>query len=529
MTSRYVEELAAELLMIGFPGKTVCDQVERMMERGVRSFALFARNSGNQTEVQSLTRQLRRLAGSGTIVAVDEEGGSVSRLHRTATRWPSAMACAATHNLDLVERAAAAAAAELGALGINLNFAPVADVMTYFRNPVLSTRVFSDDPETTARFVAAVIRGHRRAGIGSTAKHFPGHGATPTDSHLDLPTVDRTLEELREIDLIPFVAAVQEGVECMMISHVWYARFDATPTPAAVSRNVVELARQELGFDGVILSDCLEMAAIQDRMSTRAAVAGAVAAGCDIPIVSHRLDRQEEGMDGLIDATERGEVPLSRVEDAAQRVRRLRARLTEHPGSAPRHDLAAEVARQAATLVRDRDRFLPLRLTPEEKLAIISFPTRAMGAEGTPVLESVPALARRYHANLTHLVVSEEAGADGRGDIQTGSPDVAVRCAENAAATVVLTAFSTGRPVQAETVAQIAALKKPLVVVAARDPYDLLCFPRIPCYVAIYGENEPSLDAGFALIFGRQSPSGRLPVALPGLYPRGYGITRHRG
>lgn len=513
-----LERLAAGLLIVGFPSTSVSFETAELIAAGVRNFILFARNTGTPAQVRALTRQLQSLTDGRAIIAIDHEGGRVNRLREAATSWPSPMAWAATDDLALARNASGVAARELSSLGINLNFAPVADVLGDCRNPVLGTRCFSDDAAVAAAFTAACIDGYHDASVGTAAKHFPGHGATPVDSHLDLPTVERSLDGLRKCDLAPFAAAIQSGTDCLMLSHVWYSALDPQPTPATMSRAVVALARDEMSYDGVIVTDCLEMGAIQTRMTTGEAVLRAILAGSDLVMVSHSIDRQWEALHALVDATSRGDLPRGRLIEANRRSERLRRRLLGEPTPVT-HDgesMAREIARSATTLVRDRDGFLPLRLGEAEVLGVVTFgSTKAEGIEG-----SVPRgpMAEAAAANYAKLI---EVRADG----SVGTAASVVDQLQPAETVLVGTAFAIAHARQAGVVCALLEAGKKVIVVATHDPFDLLAFPQAPCYLASYGDTKPSIDAALDVVFGRHQPRGKLPVVLPGLYPRGHGLT----
>ena len=512
-----LERVAAGVLMAGFPDPTVPDGTAELIARGVRSFILFARNIRSADGVTSLSAGLRALAGDDILLAIDHEGGRVNRLDGAGTPWPSPMAWAAAGDLDLTRQASAESARELRTLGINVNFAPVADLLGSHHNPVLGVRCFSDSPEIVAGQVSAFIAGHREANVGTTAKHFPGHGATSIDSHVDMPAVDLALASLESSDLIPFKAAIASGVDCLMISHIWYSALDERSMPATLSRRVMDLARNDLGYDGVIVTDCMEMGAIQTRMSTAHAVVQAIKAGADLAIVSHRLDLQRAALGALVDALLDGTLPRSRVTEATRRLDVLRAHVRPAPLSAPRGglDLAHRIARQSVTLVRDERGFLPLRLAASDTLGIVTFRSgRPTGIENEHIADSpLSELVRRRHS----LVV------DVRVDETLPLPDLGVLRAADAI--VVGTSFTTGHPRQRDLVTALLGWGKPVIVLALSDPFDLLSFPEAPCYIATYGDTAPQLDAALAVLLGTAQPAGHLPVALGDFYPRGHGIT----
>lgn len=513
--TKAAERLVAGMLMVGFQDVD-SPELADLIERGARNFVLFRRNASTREQVLETTRTLRDMAGEDAIIAIDHEGGAVNRLRGIAVDWPSQMGVAAAGDLDLARRSATASASQLRSLGINLNFAPVADLATDHHNPVVGTRAFSDDPSIAADFVRAVVAGHREAGVAATAKHFPGHGATPVDSHVDLPTITRTRRELEENDLLPFVAAADEGVDCFMTSHIWYTGLDDEKTPATLSASVVDLARHGLGFEGVIVTDCLEMGAIQEQMSTSEAVVRAALAGSDMLLVSHRHHLQREALDALTEAVSSGRIPQERVEEAVGRIDELRFRLA-HSVTVECSDsasIAKELATRAVTVVRDEG-VLPLRLSPGESLALVTFPLAAATLVETIDRSALVEAVRSRCPEVRAIGVTDEPG----------SIDAALRALEHADRVIVMTSFATGRPVQREFVERLSGQRSEFVVIATRDPFDLLAFPDVPCYVAAYGDIPTGAGEVLAVVLDGAPASGRLPVALPGLHPRGHGLV----
>jgi beta-N-acetylhexosaminidase len=509
-----LNRLAAGVLMVGFPGKMVPEETRDLLRSGVRNVILFARNLGAEEEVRRLTHELRQLGGDDMLIGIDHEGGRVNRFSQVATRWPSPMAWVATDDVALARRASEISARELSALGINLNFAPVTDLLADHRNPVLGVRCFSDDPVTAAHFAAAFVEGHLAASVGTTAKHFPGHGSTPVDSHVDLPRVDRSLPELQAMDLVPFTAALAAGADGVMISHVWFPHLDAEPLPASLSRTIGALARDVMGPDGLMVTDCMEMGAIQRHVGTGEAVVRAVESGADLVLVSHRVDRQREALDALVAAAETGRIPQQRLEDSNRRLAEVRGRNHVSPGPLPREGeaMAREIALRAITLVRDERAVLPLNLRPDEPLGVVTFaPGQATSVEGrraqTPGMLGA---ARTHHNNVVEVVAGDE------------DTERVLSALAGVDTVLVGTSFATGRPWQAALVRAILEYGKSLVVLALADPFDLLAFPEAPAYLAVYGEEPFLLEAAIDVLFGTAPPSGRLPVGLPGLYPRGW-------
>jgi beta-N-acetylhexosaminidase len=257
-------------------------------------------------------------------VAVDQEGGRVARLKQPWTLWPPARALGRMGSEEHARRMGAALAAELSACGIRLDFAPVVDVDTNPANPVIGDRSFGDDPELVGRLGAALVRGLQEGGVAACAKHFPGHGDTDVDSHLDLPVVEHSRSRLEDVELRPFRKAIAAHVATVMTAHVLVRELDAE-LPATLSPRVLEtLLRRELGYDGVVVSDDLEMKAIAARWSAGDAAVAAARAGCDLLPVCASPDGQVEAIEALVRACEADVITFREMDKALARLRRLK-------------------------------------------------------------------------------------------------------------------------------------------------------------------------------------------------------------
>jgi beta-N-acetylhexosaminidase len=318
--------------MIGFDGLAVTGDVKRLVrEFGVGQVILFKRNVDSPEQVAELVRELQSVGRDAALdlpllVAVDQEGGRVARLREPWTEWPAARAVGRTGEVALARQMGEALAAELGACGIRLDFAPVVDVDTNPKNPVIGDRSFGDDPDLVGRFGVALIEGLQGKGVAACAKHFPGHGDTDIDSHLDLPAVDHSRSRLDDVELRPFRMAVAAGVASVMTAHVVVREIDDT-VPATLSPRIVQgILRGEMKYDGVVFSDDLEMKAVSARWGYGEAAVLAMNAGCDALPVCSRHDAQVQAMEGLVRAVESETVPWARLDDAVQRLRRLKLR-----------------------------------------------------------------------------------------------------------------------------------------------------------------------------------------------------------
>ena len=313
MTDATLDRLAARCILPGFAGTDAPGWLLRWCERGLGGVVLFAGNVESPEQVARLTSALH-----GLLVAVDEEGGDVTRLEaRTGSSYPGALALGTVDDTGLTSDVAAALAADLAAAGITMNLAPVADVNTNPNNPVIGVRSFGFDPELVARHVVAFVEGTQRQGVAACAKHFPGHGDTAVDSHVGLPVVEGDVEAA----LVPFRSAVAAGVQAVMTGHLLVPRLDRDE-PATLSPAVLRLLREELGFDGVVVTDALDMRAVSGSVGLGEAAARALAAGADALCLG-----QESGDSGvaevhraILGAVASGTLAAERVEEAAARV-----------------------------------------------------------------------------------------------------------------------------------------------------------------------------------------------------------------
>jgi beta-N-acetylhexosaminidase len=318
-----------QLLIAGFAGDTLPIELKSLArEFGLGGVIVFARNIAEPEQVAELSFEAARLVPDLPLwVSVDQEGGRVARLKAPFTEWPPMATIGRSGDVALARRFASALAAELRAVGITLDYAPVLDVHTNPKNPVIGDRALSDKADDVAKFGAAIIQGLQAEGVAACGKHFPGHGDTSTDSHLELPLVEHPVERLRDVELKPFRAAIEADVAAIMTAHVFMPALDEKRPATLSSRVVSELLRQELQFEGVILSDDLEMKAIAASYAVPAAAVLAVEAGCDgVLICSGDHDVQASALEALIHAVEEERLRLTRVEDALKRQQRAKER-----------------------------------------------------------------------------------------------------------------------------------------------------------------------------------------------------------
>lgn len=512
--------------MLAFEGTSAPLDVRATLAEGrAPGVSLFRfANVESAGQVAELTESLRAAAGGETplLIAADQETGQLVGLGGDTTQFPGAMALGATGDTVLARRVATAIGAELRAMGVTINYAPVCDVATNPANPSLGVRAFSDDPRMVAEMAAATVRGLADSGVAATAKHFPGKGEAIVDPHQRLPLLDLDRDRLEEVELTPFRAAIDAGAPAVMAGH--YAVPSVTgrdDLPSSVSEAMIAgLLRTRLGFHGVVVTDALDMGALPQGVGQIVDTIAALRASVDLLLCSPDRDRQDLLRGGLDLAVSRGLLP--ETGPSTERVGRLRQWLSGFAapdfsivGCAEHAVLAQEVARRSVTLVRDAANILPLT-SQGRLLAVMPRPVDLTPADTSSLVE--PGLAsalRRHHPDVTEIVISP---IPERGEI------AGVVTAARDAAAVVLGTITAG-PEQANLVDAVASTGTPLVTVALRTPFDLVAYPRVDTHLCTYSIHPVSLAALAEVIFGVIPATGRLPTAVGDLYPRGHGMT----
>jgi len=491
---------------------------------------------------------LQRLAagsrlGIPLLNAGDFEQGVNSQIAAGVTDLPHQMGIGAVNDLEAAEQAARVAGVELKALGFQWTFSPLADVNLNPDNPMIGVRSFGDDPSRGAEMTVAQIRGYRAAGILSTAKHFPGHGAASVDSHLGLPVIASDRATLHRIHFPPFVAAIQQGVDTVMTAHVIVPSLDPD-LPATLSPRVLtDILRHELGFGGIIITDLMTMKAIAARWTPEEAAVRAVQAGADIVLAAGATELQTRTIEVLVRAMEEGTLPGKRVDASVRRVLAAKERLglfdraTVETGEAevvagkPDHlTLADDLARRSVTLIRNDD-ILPF--DPQARGVTLVAGITNVADAGRRLVSHVPVIAEMVRNTSAGTTVSWQAATDDPSEAEIAE---AVALAHSADRIIVLTYAHDALPAgQARLVRALLETNKPLVAIALGTPYDITAYPEVKAYLACYAlsfvstylASPRAIAATIRVVFGEE-PEGHLPVALAGLYPRSHGVGYSR-
>lgn len=518
LASLSLRDRVGQLFLLGYFDASPTLDIYAMARLGrPGGVVLFAHNVGDPATTAGVINRLQETAvgtvGVPLLIAADQEGGIVSRLNQGFTPWPNMMALAATGDLSLAERVGRAMAEEMRAVGVNMNLAPVVDVLSNPYNTVISVRSFGGVPGVVSAFGQAVLRGLHAGGVIGTAKHFPGHGGTLEDSHFELPTDPRPREELAQ-SIAPFAAMVQAGVDVVMTAHVVYPALSGDGLAATFSPAIVgDLLRGQLGFEGVILSDALSMGAVLGDYTLNEAVERAIRAGVDMVTFGRGVtpEQQLAAIDHIVALVQAGALDEARINESARRILALKARyglLAWSPIDPAgvsfdlegHQALSYEVAANAVTLLRDRGGLLPL--DPAGRVTVV-YPME---------VDSAPAAFQTYDPDVNLIGISlQPTQADWDG---------ALAAAAGGGTVVLLTLDAAHYSGQGDLARALPAERT--VTVALRSPFDLLAYPAINTHLLTYASNGHALYALARVLYGQAGAPGLLPVDIPGLAQHGF-------
>ncbi|GAB3136559.1 glycoside hydrolase family 3 protein [Amycolatopsis stemonae] len=493
-------------------------------------------NFDDPVQVAKLSNGLQQAAiGSGAHIPLqigaDQEGGTVTRMGAPATEFPNSMAISAGRDPGRATKAATILGHELRAVGINQDFAPDSDVNSNPANPVIGVRSFAGQPGLASQFVTAEVKGYQDSDlptktVAATAKHFPGHGDAATDSHTGLPRIDRTEQEWRDIDVPPFKAAIAAGIGSIMTAHIQFPSLDPSLEPATLSKPIVTgKLRGELGYNGVVITDSLEMQGVREMHSDAEIPVLALKAGVDQLLMPVHLD---VAINAVLNAVKTGDLPMQRIDQSVLRVLKLKFksgmlfspfvdpdRVMKTVGTPANLATAQDIADRGITAIANDGGVLPLKQKPATTLVT------GWGVSTTATL------AQKLTAHGTTATAYQTGQAPTDAQIAQ-----AVAKAQSADLVVVLTNNIGGFPLQTKLLNALQATGKPVVAVAAQIPYDAGYPSQVRTWLATYGYITPTLEALAKVILGETKPVGKLPVDIPAgadlqtvKYPFSHGLT----
>ncbi|GGF88055.1 beta-N-acetylhexosaminidase [Paenibacillus aceti] len=532
LTQWTLEQKIGQLFICGFQSLAPDEQITTLTGKyHVGGVVYFRRNIESVQQLAALSRDLQKLPRSHSdiplFISIDQEGGMVARLdHDGISRIPGNMTLGAVDDLRLTYNVAKLAAEEMLALGINMNFAPCVDVNNNPSNPVIGVRSFGENPQKVAEHGVAATRGYQDQGVSATVKHFPGHGDTAVDTHLGLAVVPHDKERLRNIELLPFRRAIEAGADAIMTAHVIFPAFEPEEIPATLSHRVLtELLREEMNFEGVIVTDCLEMHAISKSCGVAEGAVRAIEAGADLILVSHTLTDQVAALEAVREAVLSGRISEDRINESLERVLELKAkriaaaadaevetnRLSVSVPLTPQAEseaLLREAAERSVTLVHDSGN---LPLSKDESTLVIWPELRHRTEVDEPSVHQYTLYnaLQPYSNNISLSVIGTRPEEEEVLEVLKRSTDFEQ--------IVVVTYTAEGEIPEGQSHLVNALIRmhgSKVVVVSTRNPYDLKSFKDVGTYICLYENRQFSLDAVAKVLMGKLTAKGKLPVSL---------------
>jgi len=509
-----IEEKVGQLMMVGFHGTTAPPHILEWLSTGrIGGVYLFARNIESPAQVKALIDECHAAAKYPILVGIDQEGGIVARLREGFTESPGAMALSASGDIQLAEDIAYVMGQELFAMGINWNFAPVADITHNINNPSVGTRSAGTDKHVVGAIVKAQVRGFQRAGVAATVKHFPGLGNTAVDTHNALAVISGSIDYLYEQDLIPFRAAIDEGVACVMTTHVLFEDLDSEH-PTTLSPIVLKrLLRDEIGYDGAVCTDCMEMKAITDKYGSAESAILTVLAGVDMVLFSHTKESQEQAYQAILDAVKSGRITEERIDQSLARIQVLKQRY-EYSNPPPlsiiqskSHQELAQKAANAGTVLLKSDDSFPLD-EATDNIICIEFSTQIVSdaVEAGSHTGFTGYLKQRLSAIQCHIQSPSNITQDDFNKL--------VNIAKQSKTIILATRNAHMLPQQTELAQSIIEQSKNVILVCLRNPYDAGILGDAHTIICTNGDSTPSLKAAVDAICGDFIPTGKLTVQL---------------
>lgn len=518
-----LEEKVGQLFMIAIDTE-IAARHEKAIRSGRIGGAILRWDKFTGDEAAAFTKKMQEWAASSPgktpfLIAVDHEGGPLftQRLFGI-TVFPGNMALGAARSVALSRAAARASGRELKALGVHATFAPVLDVNTNPDNPIVGVRSFGSDPGLAARLGVAALSGYLDAGILPVVKHFPGHGDTTVDSHLGLPVSTKTLSRLEREDLAPFCAAVRAAAPALMPAHMVFSALSRDQRPVTLSSTVLQgFLREKWNYQGLIVSDSLDMGAIASIYGSSEAAVLAFQAGNDVLLMGK--GDYAAAYDAVLAAVRSGRIPQKRLDAAVTRILAVKRKYVAWPPPPPNPSegrrISRAIAARAVTVVRDKKRLLPLQLKPGQTLFAVLARGPKHPREAALFLEAI----KRRHAATDAMDIA---------NVNPSTTTIEEAAARAAASDIILVAtYHSGgppHPRQALLVSRLLETGKPLVQLSLMNPYDLRHSTAVGTALAAYGMTPDMLEATAQVLFGEIKPRGRLPVSIPGYAARSAGL-----
>ncbi|MCJ8014259.1 beta-N-acetylhexosaminidase [Paenibacillus sp. KQZ6P-2] len=510
-----LREKIGQLIVAGLPGLDLDEQTNRLIaDYKIGNIILFAHNVKDKEQVKDLCSKLQKKitehTGHPALISIDQEGGRVTRLPKDAVNVSGAMAIASTGRPENAYAAGRITAREMRALGINFNLAPVLDINNNKKNPVINVRSYGDTAEVVTEYGLQMMRGLQEGGVLAAIKHFPGHGDTAVDSHLGLPSIDKSLEELAELELKPFQAAIDSGAEALTSAHILFPSIEKNGVPATMSRTIItDLLKNKMGYQGLVISDCLEMNAIQKFYGTAEGAVGALKAGVHLLFISHSGQLIMDAVERIEQAVESGELPIEIVDEAVEKVLFYKAKygiVTDGELTAAEHAVNKRAAEAISleSICHVGGKLDPIQPNAADTIIIGSLPYRPdqassqIGTELSFPVETGEALGVSYL--MTDINPDEQQLNDILAKVRGYSK-------------VVVGMYNgcdhTG---QLELVHRLSRAGHQVTAIALGKPYDLEMLEGEVCGLLAFEYTKMAIQSVIRILSGATEPTGKLSL-----------------
>lgn len=508
-----LEQKVGQMFLYGFQGKKSAEDVRRLIkEYKPGGFILFTRNIESEAQLVKLNSDIKKIStnkiGIPAFIAIDQEGGKVLRIQNFGTILPGNMNIGATRSSALSFLAGKLTAIDLEMLGVNMNLAPVIDVNSNARNEVIGVRSFGDDPELVAELGSAYIKGIQSRKVSATAKHFPGHGSTVGDSHFEVPVLKSSLEVLSNVDLKPFYSAINDGVDAIMTAHISVPSLDPSKKPATLSYKIItDLLRQQMGYDGLVITDDMEMRAVTGAAGIGSAAVNAILAGCDIITIVWTDLAKKEAYNALLKAVKKGVITEKRINQSVKRILTVKLKrklfdksvdmdieqVREIVGNKLHQEISHLIAQRSITLVSNYRSTIPVNT--KDLFAVIS-PFSYLSTE----LEN---------CGLSNVFFKVNAKMK---DNERSSVIHDVLEVSDSVSGYIVAAVDESQAVLASELKK--RTKKPVIVASLDSPYMYASVKGADAYLCSYSFRSQAIKALAKVITGGAEAEGQLPVTL---------------
>lgn len=509
-----IEEKVGQMLMFAFHGTEFNDQLKTQMDEfHLGGVIHFARNIIEPNQVLKLNKDIQEYSKYPMFIGVDQEGGIVQRITKGTTPFPGAMALSATQ--QNIRKLHSYIGEDLKRMNYNMVFAPVADINNNPMNPVINSRSYSDDPNIVSKYVIDAFNGFQDANILPTVKHFPGHGDTSVDSHVSLPMVNKSKEEIESLELIPFKEAIDAGIDGVMVAHIVYPAYDNI-YPSTLSKTIVtDVLRQKLGFKGLVVTDSLTMGAINNNYTKKEIVTLAANAGIDLLIFCGKADiaEQREIFQGFVQSVKEGNIPLEKIDESVLRILEFKEKYCNIPNqeyiypTKEKIELGNNLSLNSITLVKDGN-LLPIKTLIDNDVfenTLVIFPKIKLFSLVDNEVNDYVTLGnclKKHNVNLDEIIISAEEFNLSFIKERALSYDKIIMATYNVCKDDYQTKVFNCLP------------KDKVTVVAMRSPYDIYHLEGLESYICIYEASDLALNNLALCLVGKERFLGKLPVKL---------------